>query len=83
MNRVRARFTTQKCSGCGAYVQKSLSVRTHVCPSCRLVEDRDVNAAKNSVQAGTPPSGTTGANGLPDELRSPQLELRGVVTIAV
>jgi putative transposase len=58
--RVPARFTTQKCSRCGAYVQKSLSVRTHVCPSCGLVADRDVNAARNIVQAGAPPSGTDG-----------------------
>ncbi|MGE5334238.1 MAG: zinc ribbon domain-containing protein [Nitrososphaerota archaeon] len=67
-----ARFTTQKCGGCGEYVQKSLSVRTHICPSCGLVEDRNVNAAKNIVQAGALPSGT-GAVGLPDELRSPRL----------
>ena len=71
--RVPARFTTQKCSRCGEYVQKSLSVRTHICPSCGLVEDRDVNAAKNILQAGlragAPPSGM-GAGGLPDELRS-------------
>jgi putative transposase len=69
--RVPARFTTQKCHRCGEYVQKSLSVRTHICPSCGLVEDRDVNAAKNIVQAGAPPSGT-GADGLPVELRSPR-----------
>ncbi len=70
--RVPARFTTQKCSRCGEYVQKSLSVRTHICPSCGLIEDRDVNAAKNILQARTPPSGT-GADGLPSELRSPRL----------
>jgi putative transposase len=70
--RVPARFTTQKCHGCGEYVQKSLSVRTHICPSCGLVEDRDVNAAKNILRAGAPPSGTAAA-GLPDELRSPWL----------
>jgi putative transposase len=72
MIRVPARFTTQTCSRCSEYVQKSLSVRTHICPRCGLVEDRDVNAAKNIVQAGAPPSGT-GANGPPDELRSLQL----------
>ncbi|HET8907439.1 MAG TPA: transposase [Ktedonobacterales bacterium] len=70
--RVPARFTSQKCSRCGEYVQKSLSVRTHICPFCGLVEDRDVNAAKNIKQAGALPSGT-GADGLPDELRSPRL----------
>jgi putative transposase len=70
--RVLARFTTQKCSRCGEYVQKSLSVRTHICPSCGLVEDRDVNAARNILRAGAPPSGT-GADGLPVELRSPSL----------
>jgi putative transposase len=77
--RVPARFTTQNCHGCGEYVQKSLSVRTHLCPFCGLVEDRDVHAAKNilqtgvaEVRAGAPPSGT-GAAGLPDELRSPRL----------
>jgi len=56
--RVPARFTTQRCNRCGEYVQQSLSVRTHVCPSCGLVEDRDVNAARNILRAGAPPSGT-------------------------
>jgi putative transposase len=40
-------YTSQDCSGCGTRVEKSLSVRTHVCPSCGLVLDRDENAAKN------------------------------------
>jgi putative transposase len=70
--RVPARFTTQNFLRCGEYVQKSLSVRTHICPSYGLVEDRDVNAAKNIVWAGAPPSGT-GTDGSPDELRSPRL----------
>jgi transposase len=72
MIQVPARFTTQKCSRCGGYVQKSLSVRTHIRPYCGLVADRDVNAAKNILRAGAPPSGT-GADGLPGELRSPSL----------
>src|SRR5262249_11694115 len=70
--RVPARFTTQQCSRCGEYVQKGLSVRTHLCPACGLVEDRDVNAARNLLRAGAPPSGTE-ADGLPVELRSPRL----------
>ncbi|HEU5198966.1 MAG TPA: transposase [Ktedonobacterales bacterium] len=45
-------YTSQDCSGCGERVQKSLSVRTHVCPSCGLVLDRDENAAINILRAG-------------------------------
>jgi putative transposase len=40
-------YTSQDCSGCGARIHKSLSVRTHVCPSCGLILDRDENAARN------------------------------------
>jgi len=43
---VNPAFTTQDCSGCGERIQKSLSVRTHVCTNCGLVLDRDVNAAR-------------------------------------
>jgi putative transposase len=45
-------YTSQDCSGCGERVQKSLSVRTHVCPACGLVLDRDANAALNILRAG-------------------------------
>lgn len=38
-------YTSQKCSACGALVKKSLSVRTHMCTECRVVLDRDHNAA--------------------------------------
>jgi putative transposase len=44
---VAPHFTSQECSACGALVKKSLSVRTHICPSCGVVLDRDHNAAKN------------------------------------
>jgi putative transposase len=71
--RINPRYTTQKCARCGEYVQKSLSVRTHICPSCGYVADRDVNAAQNILQAGTQPSGTL-ADGLADEPRSPILK---------
>ncbi len=43
-------FTSQECSGCGERVSKSLSQRTHVCPSCALVLDRDHNAARNILE---------------------------------
>ncbi|MGH2514557.1 MAG: RNA-guided endonuclease InsQ/TnpB family protein, partial [Ktedonobacterales bacterium] len=49
---VNPAYTTQDCSGCGERVPKSLSVRTHVCPSCGLVMDRDENAARNIVWRG-------------------------------
>ncbi len=48
---VSSRFTSQDCSGCGERVKKSLSVRTHVCPACGLVLDRDENAALNILHA--------------------------------
>ena len=40
-------YTSQDCSGCGTRIQKSLSVRTHACPSCGLVLDRDEHAPRN------------------------------------
>jgi putative transposase len=44
---VAPQYTSQDCSGCGERVKKTLSTRTHVCPSCGLVLDRDENAAIN------------------------------------
>ncbi len=55
--RVNPCYTTQKCYRCGEIVQKSLSVRTHICPSCGYVEDRDVNAAKNILKVARPGHG--------------------------
>jgi len=49
-------YTSQRCSRCGENVQKSLSVRTHICQHCGFVADRDVNAAINILQARTGPS---------------------------
>ena len=45
--KVAPNSTSQDCSACGTRVHKTLSVRTHVCPSCGLVLDRDHNAAVN------------------------------------
>ena len=50
---VAPQFTSQQCSGCGNLVQKSLSERTHQCPHCKLVMDRDHNAAVNILKKGT------------------------------
>jgi putative transposase len=49
---VNPTYTSQDCSGCGARIQKSLPVRTHVCTNCGLVLDRDANAAKNILWRG-------------------------------
>ncbi len=40
-------YTSQDCSRCGERVKKTLSTRTHVCPKCGLVMDRDENGAVN------------------------------------
>jgi putative transposase len=55
--RVNPRFTSQKCHHCGEIVQKSLSVRTHLCPFCGYVADRDVNAAQNILKIARPGHG--------------------------
>ncbi len=59
---VNARNTSQNCSGCGNSVMKGLSVRTHSCPFCGLVLDRDHNAAINILNRSNSTVGTTGIN---------------------
>ncbi|MBU4266236.1 MAG: transposase [Candidatus Altiarchaeales archaeon] len=39
--------TTQNCSRCGNRVYKQIWIRTHNCPTCGLLMDRDHNAAIN------------------------------------
>ena len=46
------RNTSKICSDCGTMVEKSLSVRVHVCSVCGLMMDRDENAAKNILRLG-------------------------------
>jgi putative transposase len=53
--------TSQNCSNCGLKVKKSLSTRTHVCPHCNYVEDRDVNASINILKLGLTTVGHTGS----------------------
>jgi len=65
-------FTSQRCSRCGEIVQKSLSVRTHVCGSCGYVADRDENAARN-ILARAEPSGSNVAGYGERSPRSPLL----------
>ncbi len=52
-------YTTQDCSGvlpdgspCRQRIRKSLSMRTHICPRCGLILDRDHNAAAVILQRG-------------------------------
>jgi len=49
-------YTSQDCSGCGATVKKSLSVRNHTC-TCGTVLDRDHNAALNILAKGLKQAG--------------------------
>ncbi len=57
---VSPRYTTQDCSGCGEQVKKTLSMRTHVCPGCGLVLDRDQNAALNILELALRTAGQAG-----------------------
>ena len=57
---VRPHYTSQNCSSCGESVEKSLSVRTHVCPFCGYMADRDENAARNILHAGQRVQARTG-----------------------
>jgi putative transposase len=49
---VNPRNTSKMCSSCGELVQKTLRDRTHTCPTCGLVLDRDQNAALNILHRG-------------------------------
>ena len=44
---VNPQNTSQDCSNCGEKVPKELNIRTHSCPHCGIVIDRDLNAAIN------------------------------------
>jgi putative transposase len=49
---VNLAYTSQDCSNCGHRVKKSLSTRTHSCPSCKESICRDTNAALNILHKG-------------------------------
>lgn len=65
--KVNPAYTSQICSGCGAIVKKSLSVRTHICPECSLIIDRDHNASINILRLGT---NLAGEMGIPVSLKA-------------
>jgi putative transposase len=49
---VEPAYSSVACSKCGCKVPKSLAVRTHSCPKCFAVMDRDYNSALNHLQKG-------------------------------
>ena len=49
---VNPAYTSQRCSGWGEVVYKSLSVRWHSCPDCGTSLHRDHNAARNIERLG-------------------------------
>ncbi|MBW4549806.1 MAG: transposase [Aphanocapsa sp. GSE-SYN-MK-11-07L] len=57
---VAPQYTSQTCSSCGETVKKTLSTRTHICPHCGHVQDRDHNAAINILKKGLHTVGHTG-----------------------
>jgi len=69
---VNPRNTSQMCSGCGEVVPKKLSVRTHACPVCGLIEGRDVNAARNILALALPqPCSSSPSQSLPGGTKHP------------
>lgn len=59
---VSPHWTSQNCSNCGEIVVKTLSTRTHECPHCGTVLDRDENAALNILAKGLSTAGHVGTN---------------------
>lgn len=59
---VSPHYTSQECSNCNVRVQKSLSTRTHSCPHCGHIEQRDINAAKVILSRAKATGGHPGSN---------------------
>jgi putative transposase len=83
--KVNPHNTTVNCSGCGTGVPKTLSVRLHECPKCKLEMDRDENAAINILYKGLTAVGLTVAayrrlsGCTPDEVGMPSSDV-GMLT---
>jgi putative transposase len=63
--------TTKTCHHCGHVQDMPLSERTYRCPECGLVEDRDLNAARNILARAT--LGHSGSNASGDGAVAPSL----------
>lgn len=59
---VNSKNTSQVCSNCGKFVQKTLAQKIHKCFQCGLKIDRDINAARNILKLALNIVGTTGIN---------------------
>ena len=68
---VDAENTTKECSACGNMAEKPLWQRKHICPSCGLVMDRDMNASINILNRAT--AGIAGSNAC-EEGQKPSLK---------
>jgi putative transposase len=55
--------TSKECSRCGQFVNKTLWDRMHNCPTCNLLIDRDLNAAKVILKRATSGTGESNACG--------------------
>ena len=55
--RVDPKRTSMTCSSCGQVQAMPLCVREYRCEVCGLVEDRDVNAARNILSRGSAAAG--------------------------
>jgi putative transposase len=88
VDQIDPRGTTERCSGCGSSVKKSLSDRVHRCPTCGLILDRDLNAALNILDVGRgtpelkpaetrPPPPVSGGEHHAEEAGSPRLVVGG------
>ena len=60
---VHPAYTSQDCPRCGHWVKKTLSTRTHTCPSCGFEACRDTAAAMNILKKGMQLLGTEWQNG--------------------
>ena len=71
---VPPQYTSQACSECGCKVEKTLSTRTHKCPHCGYVADRDENAARNILALGLRTVGHTGTHAWGDSASTESAE---------
>ncbi|MCG2782000.1 MAG: transposase [Candidatus Altiarchaeales archaeon] len=67
--KVDPKNTTQMCSRCGNRVYKQIWIRTHTCPTCGLVMDRDHNAAINILNKALLEVGSVRPELMPVEMR--------------